>query len=374
MQKIRTNEAYWSESDQRWHIYVQMNGVRRGFVSDKALSQKTNRKGKLQAERKADKWLETQLDDENQKVEVLFDKWIESLKERTQTAYWTQYVSYGKNWIKPAIGRKRMTNLNENDFDSILAAAYKKGLSQKTLYNIRSCLVAFMKYARKCRATTLVPDDIIVPRNAKRGEKRCLTPAEIAKVFSTSQTTYRDKPCEDFYINAYRFLLYEGLRPGEMYGLTLRDFADGGYTINRAINSRGEITTGKNKNARRRHMLSELGKKIVEDQKAMLRKHGLVTQYLFPDFDGRAMRQFNIYAAWQRYCKANGIQEITLYELRHTNYSLNKDMPEAYKKLLFGHSASFNGDAVYDHATEGSLSEAARMNAAAFEKVINGIK
>lgn len=374
MERIRTNEASWSESDHRWRISVQKNGVRRTFVSDKALSQRNNRKGKLQAERKADKWLETQLDDENQKVEVLFDRWIETLKERTQTAYWTQYVSYGKNWIKPAIGRKRMANLNEYDFDAIISAAYRKGLAKKTLLNIRSCIVAFMKYARKCRATTLIPDDIIIPKNAKRGEKRCLTPREIATVFSSDQSTYRDKPCTDFYINAYRFLLYEGLRPGEMYGLMPQDFADGGFTVNRAINSRGEVTSGKNENARRRHVLSERGKQILADQKAMLRKLGLVTQYVFPDFDGRPMRQCNIYEAWKRYCKANGIEPITLYELRHTCYSLNKDMPEAYKKLLFGHSAGFDGDTVYDHATEGSLTEAARLNAAAFEKVISGQK
>lgn len=374
MERIRTTEAHWSESDQRWRISVQADGVRRTFVSDRALSKKTNRKGKLQAERKADKWLETQLRDETQKVEVLFDKWIESLKIRTQTAYWTQYMSYWRNWIGPAIGSKRMSSLNEADFDSILAAAYRKGLSHKTLCNIRSCLVAFMKYARKCRATTLLPDDIIIPRNAKRGEKHCLSAAEIAKVFSSSMTTYRGKPVEDFYIHAYRFLLYEGLRPGEMYGLMPNDVRNGGYTINRAINSRGEITQGKNRNARRRHMLSEDGQRILEDQKAMLHRLGLVSQYLFPDFDGRPMRQYNIYEAWKRYCKANGIRPITLYELRHTNYSINKEMPAAYKKLLFGHSASFDGDTVYDHVTEGSLSEAARMNAEAFKKLIGGKK
>lgn len=374
MQKFRTNEASWSEREQRWRISVQKNGVRRCFVSDKALSKPNNRKGKLQAERKADQWLETQLDDEKQRVEVLYDKWIESLKARTQTAYWTQYLSYGKVWIKPAIGHKRMSSLNEYDFDAIISAAYKKGLAKKTLLNIRSCLVAFMKYARKCRASTLIPDDIIIPKNAKRGVKKCLTPREIATVFSSDRSTYRDKPCTDFYINAYRFLLYEGLRPGEMYGLMPRDFEAGGYTINRAINSRGEITSGKNENARRRHVLSERGKQILKDQKALIRKHGLLPQYIFPDVDGGPMRQCNISAAWKRYCKANGIAPITLYELRHTCYSLNKDMPDAYKKLLFGHSAGFNGDAVYDHASEGSLAEAARLNAAAFERVIDRSK
>ena len=34
MTKLRQNEAYFSEKDQRWHIYVQSNGVRRHFVNE----------------------------------------------------------------------------------------------------------------------------------------------------------------------------------------------------------------------------------------------------------------------------------------------------------------------------------------------------
>ena len=217
----------------------------------------------------------------------------------------------------------------------------------------------------------LLADDIIIPRNAPRGERNCLTPEEVLKVFTSDMTTYRDKPCKDYYINAYRFLLFEGLRPGELFGLQPSDFSDGGYTINRAINSRGEITSGKNKNAKRRHMLSPYSERILAEQKAMLRKRGMITAYLFPGYDGEAMKLYNIYDAWKRYCKANGIKPITLYELRHTNYSINKDMPEAYKKLLFGHSATFDGDAVYDHAMSGSLERAAELNETAFLSLFN---
>ena len=156
----RNNEARWSEKDKRWHIYVQSNGNRHHFASSVGMN---SRKGKIEAEKKADKWLETQLSDENQKVEILYDKWIESLKERTQTAYWKQYESYGKVWIKPLIGCKRMNRLNENDLDKVIADAYKKGLAHKSLCNIRSCLVSFLKYARNvelqcsCRTILLSP-------------------------------------------------------------------------------------------------------------------------------------------------------------------------------------------------------------------------
>ena len=364
----RNNEARWSEKDKRWHIYVQSNGNRHHFTSSVGMN---SRKGKIEAEKKADKWLETQLSDENQKVEILYDKWIESLKDRTQTAYWKQYESYGKVWIKPMIGCKRMNRLNENDLDKVIADAYKKGLAHKSLCNIRSCLVSFLKYARKCRATMLMPDDIIVPQNAPRGERKCLSQKEITILLSSEKTTRRGKPCFDFYIYAYRFLLIEGLRPGELCGLQWSDIDDDVYTINRAINSLGETTTGKNKNAKRSHAIGELSAAILNEQKAMLKRLGMITPYVFPDFDGAAMRNKNLYTAWKRYCAANGIREMSLYELRHTNYSVNKDMPEAYKKLLFGHSAKFDGGAVYDHAMAGDLATAAKMNDDAFRKLAN---
>lgn len=368
MAKLRSNEAKWIESAQRWRIDVQSGGVRRTFVSDIALGRA--RKGKLQAERKADAWLEQRLNDENQKVEILFDKWIEALKARTQTAYWKQYDSYGRNWIKPAVGHKRMAALTETDLDNIIAAAYKKGLAKKSLSNIRSCLTAFLKYARKSKATTLVADDIILPRNAPTGTHRCLKPDEVVTVLTSDLSTFNRKVCRDVNINLYRFLLFEGLRPGEVLGLQTADVHDGYYEINRAVNSLGEVTTGKNENARRRHALSAYSKMLLDRQRAELRERGIVSHYVFPGPDGRAMKQSTLYKAWGRYCKYNHLTAVSLYELRHTNYSVNKDMPVAYKKALFGHSANFDGDAVYDHILDGQLEVAASMNEAAFMKLV----
>lgn len=361
------SKAYWSEKDQRWHIFVQSNGVRKHFASDVGLK---TRKGRIQAEQRANEWLETRLTDDSQKVAVLFDKWIESLKQRTQTAHWTQYSQYGRNWIKPAIGNKRMSQLNENDFDEIIAAGYKHGLAKKTLMNIRSCITAFLRYARKIRATTLIADDIIIPKNAATREKKILSQAEIAIVFQSDETTYYKKNVQDFFIYLYRFLIFEGLRPGEVLGLQWTDIKENEYKIVRSINAYNEITSGKNANARRRHHLSSFSRTLLNDQKNMLHRAGIVSPYVFPWRDGSAAKEHNVYAAWIKYCEHNGIRPVSLYELRHTNFSVNKSMPSALKKLLFGHSNDFDGDAVYSHEMDGDLEAASKMNEAAFLAII----
>lgn len=49
----RKNEASWIESRQRWQIKVQQDGVRKTFTSVLP-----GKKGKADAERQADRWLE----------------------------------------------------------------------------------------------------------------------------------------------------------------------------------------------------------------------------------------------------------------------------------------------------------------------------
>ena len=53
MQGKRRAEAIWIESKQYWQVKVQKNGVRKGFTSTTP-----GRRGKHEAENKADEWLE----------------------------------------------------------------------------------------------------------------------------------------------------------------------------------------------------------------------------------------------------------------------------------------------------------------------------
>lgn len=52
----RKNEARWIEARERWQINVQQDGERRTFTS-----KTPGKKGKVEAERKADAWMENRI-------------------------------------------------------------------------------------------------------------------------------------------------------------------------------------------------------------------------------------------------------------------------------------------------------------------------
>jgi hypothetical protein len=79
---MRKNEASWSESQQRWQIKIQVDTQRCMFVSSKKNSQPDNKKGKIEAEKKADAWLNDRTADEKIRVEKAFAKFIALLRYR----------------------------------------------------------------------------------------------------------------------------------------------------------------------------------------------------------------------------------------------------------------------------------------------------
>ena len=107
--KLRKTEARWIESRNRWQVNVtNENGERKTFASEVGLR---TRKGKLQAERKADDWLYSNSTKVTDRVGTLFDEYIGSLKLTTSEAHWRQYQSYGKNWIVEPLGRRKIGSI-----------------------------------------------------------------------------------------------------------------------------------------------------------------------------------------------------------------------------------------------------------------------
>ena len=78
----RKNEAKWIEARERWQINVMNEGVRKTFVSSLP-----GKKGKIECEKKADKWLEEKLANENSRAEVILDQWYSTLQESTSTSH-----------------------------------------------------------------------------------------------------------------------------------------------------------------------------------------------------------------------------------------------------------------------------------------------
>ncbi len=352
----RTTTAVWHDKYKRWQINVQKDGERRSFYSSTQ-----GRAGQRECNKKADVWLDAGLISPQTKVLIIYNEWIKELQDTTSTEHSIQYEGYGKNWICSRLGRYKIGELTEQQFQSVINNGFKKGLSKKTLSNIRGCINAFLKYARKCKATTLIAEDIKIPRNAKVGERVILQPNDLATLFKNDDTIIRGKPTYELYINAYRFAVVAGLRPGEIIGLKWSDIEDNKVSIKRSINRLKEETTGKNDNARRSFYLTPLAQDILNKQKLKLAELNIKSDYVFADKFGDVIIPSMYYKRWVRYRDYHEMSEASPYELRHTFVSVVKQLPKGLLKPLIGHSEDMDTYGTYSHEIDGDMELTAKL-------------
>lgn len=362
----RTNTAVWLDKYNRWQIKVQKDGIRKTFTSSTP-----GRNGQRECNKKADEWLDDNITDSKLKVSDMSKRYMEQLKITTSQSHWRQYESYFNNWINPTIGNVRIENITENHLQNVINKAYQKGLAKKTLSNIKTCELNFLKYCRKDKTTTLYVEGLFVPKGATPSEKHVLQPEDIKTLFEIDTKLHGKKRVDELYINAYRFEVITGLRVGEAIGLKHFDIKNGVVYLQRAINCFGEVTNGKNENAKRNFALTNLAKLILLKQQTKLNELGIKSEYVFCDKYGEAIKQRNYYRHWKKYSADNGITETTPYELRHTFVSAVKQLPEAYLKPIIGHSKDMDSLGTYSHEQNGDLVETANMIEKIFSKILN---
>lgn len=351
----RTNTAQWLETQQRWQIKVQKDGLRRTFTSSTK-----GRAGQREANAKADAWLDDGIEKQGIKVLSLLPTFLEDVKVRTSSGNYRNLEYQARTWIAPQIGRIKINALNDQHLQSIINTAYKAGLSKKSLTTLRATLVSFIKFCRKCKATTFHPEDIIIPQGAAVKQKRILQPQDMAVLFNTDTTILNGEQVFDDLIYAYRLQVLTGLRPSELLGLMWSDIQGDILTVQRGINIRGEITQGKNINAKRGIALSSLAKAAIEGQRAQ----NLKALYIFP------MKEQHYAKRLKKYCAANGITQVTPYEMRHTFVSIAKSLPEGEVKSLVGHSKSMDTFGTYGHAVNGEAQQTASKLDVIFTEIL----
>ncbi len=366
---MRRSEAIWNEKQQRWIIKVQSEGTRKTFADPTP-----GKRGKVLAERKADDWLEYRTVGTATRCEVLLDRFTDQKKATTGTANHRQVEYHVRVHIKPVIGSMKISRVTEADLQEILNNAYAAGLAKKSLMTLRATITAFIKYCRMAKATTMFPENLTIPKSARRSEKRIAAPRDLKVLLESDRTTRRGEVVFEHFIHAYRFAVLTGVRPGELVGLKWTDLNGNRLTIRRAINDENETTEGKNEHARRTISVKGLPRKELDGQRAMLAQAGILSEYIFPGRDAEFVKQQTLRDNWYRYCDHNGISRITPYELRHTYVSVNDEMPDGLKKKAVGHSENMDTDGTYGHRLAGDLDRIADYSTAAFNAIISKAK
>lgn len=366
----RTNTASWLPNQQRWQIKVQKDGVRRTFTSTKA-----GRTGQREANAKADAWLDEGIASTTKRCAEVWAEFLISAKATAGTSYADQIEKFGRNYILPVIGARRIGDLSTGMLQDALNRSYKEGclnpdskrrskgnLSRKTLQDIRGVEVSFVRWCRQHKYTTLRPEDegLAVPKGARNKGKKILQPDALRVLLSTDTRVVRGKVEADENIHAYRFAVMTGLRPGELLGLRVGDVEGHRLHLVRAINTLNEETTGKNENAIRTVVLHPLA---VAELKAQLQQRTFEEERPLRQDDPVFLfkNEQSLYNYWRFYQHCNSITPpISLYELRHTFVSMIEDaVSPAQLRRMVGHSKSMDTYGWYSHAVAGRADAAA---------------
>lgn len=336
----RTNTAVWMEKHQRWQIKVQKDGERKTFYSSTK-----GRTGQREANAKADQWLEGEVVSATAKVKDIYPKFAESIlsEEEKKNA-----KKYGDLYITPKLGGKKIATLTDDDFQSIIDAAAKKGvagkpLAKKTLTTIAYHMKRFVKYCRRKKLTTLTLEFLEVPQNAPVKEKLILQPDHLLKLFASDHVSMYGKTMFDDYIHAYRFQVLTGLRNGEVLGLRWSDIDGKKVYIKRSINDDSKTTEGKNKNARRAIYLTNTALAEITAQREISASDSVF----------EIVSQSTYRHRWAKYCESNGIPYIPPYNLRHTFVSMCRQLTDGELKAIVGHAKNMDTWGVYGHDLNG---------------------
>lgn len=363
MGKERRAEAVWIEARARWQINVQRDGKRKTFTSSIP-----GRKGKHEAESKADEWLEAGQPDD-MRFDAAWDIYLTHLQRTTGTLNYADNEGIGRNWILPAVGRKKLSRVRLDDLQGIISDAAGEGCARRTCKNIKDKICAFYRFAADQRWETSVdPSRIKIPTQAPAAKRSIIQPDQLRVLFSADTITRKGVPYPAYYIHAFRLMVTIGCRSGELCGFRQDDY-DGEYlTIRRSINRAREITPGKTENAQRRIYLPERAKAILSAQAAMLEASDIRSQYLFPQENGEPSFPQHLWNHWRTYSAQHGI-DCSIHELRHTFVSImTTTLPASLLKGIIGHSASMDTDGVYSHEVIGDKQRAAAMIDAVLEK------
>lgn len=335
-----------------WVIQGQKNGVKKVFYSSVP-----GAKGKREVLDKYNKWLDFGSGDNltvNQVIALYLDDIAARLGRRDS---YREAETYTRLYVAPKVGKCKMNNLSLQAWQALINEArpqngHTKTLSHKTLTHLRAVIVGLHKFAYNNYFCDDWRGTLYIPQGHPKNERAILQPDDIKRLF---------EPSDLWYYPAFLIMLLCGLRPGEAYGIQQGDIRGGVLYVSRSVNNKGQITPGKNTNARRVVPLPQSARQIIDDTIQRNVRAGYNTPWVFcngaggPPIPNTARHQWND-------LKAERGLPGSPYSLRHTFVSIvasQTHLAEGTIKELVGHSASMDTFGTYKHTVEGELAAAA---------------
>ena len=335
---------------QRWRIRVMQEGRTHSFSS--SVSGSRGRKEVLQ---KYEQWYYDEGSGEKTVLQVskefLCD--VKARRGETSEAY-RQYERYIRLYIAPVCASRKLCKMTLRDWQSVIneAQGRNKALSDKTLKNLRGIIMGIIKFGYQDYQCELPRGKLYIPRGHSKKEKEILQKDDVSRLLEPSELWYHPLFC---------FLLLTGMRPGEAIGLTVDDVKQNVVNIKRSVNASGQITEGKNENAKRMVPIGSIARDILDKTIERNDLYNLRTKWIFCSPDGSVGNQSTMRNHWQILKKERQLPG-TVYSLRHTFISMMKNvMPEQMIKDIVGHSVSMTTFETYGHILDDDDRRAAEV-------------
>lgn len=334
----------------RWIVQEQRDGRRFTFTSSTP-----GAKGRKEVIKKYDKWYYGEASGEKT-VGRVAEEYLEDVKARRgiDSPAYIQYERYIRLYIAPKLAHKKMNKTTLRDWQSVIneATGQNKELSEKTLKNLRGIIMGIVKFGYEDYQCEPLRGSLYIPKGHFKKEKEFLQREDVKRLL---------EPSELWYYPVFVMGLLTGMRPGEILGLTLDDLQGNRIYIRRSVNASGQITTGKNENARRMIPIGDLVRALLDKTIQRNEDMNLKTKWIFCSRDGSQGNQSTMRNHWNILKKERNLPG-TVYSLRHTFISMMKNvMPEQTIKDIVGHSVSMDTFGTYGHILETESREAAQV-------------
>lgn len=291
------------------------------------------------------------------------DTWLDTYVQYSVKAYTLDaYRSTCKNYIKPALGKLRLSELKvpqiQKFYNNLLVEHH---LSAKSVRNIHGILHRALGQALKLGMISVNPTDLCDLPKTRRKEFKPMEQEEITRFLGA--------------IEGHRFeLLYQvtiftGMRQGEVMGLTWDciDFEHNTIYVNKQLQktkkSGGTYTLVPTKNSRNRMITAAPSvMSLLKKQRARQAEMRLLAgsewknpwNLVFTNEMGGNLAHFTVYSNFKRLVRSVGLGEERFHDLRHSYAVASLESGDDIKTVQanLGHAtASFTLD-VYGHVSQ----------------------